>query len=262
MVNTQKRFKIITFMLVIALMFTSLIIATNKPKPVHAVPSMSSYVSGLYQSGTYFTENGLEESAFKVLVKSLEQLISDGDLTSPDGYCISSINNKNLEGDLIIRVNSGTNLNSMFEGCTKLTTVVIDGNDTGYFNNLNRMFYGCTSLKTVCLDHFVIDVNANVGDMFTGCKNLSGIQIYDANHTFKELGLIFESYTQVDTSYTEESVIPKGIRTEFIKLSGYKGQTVAQTGIVTDMLGITMLAVMVLVLAYFLTRKKVNKSSK
>lgn len=258
MVKTQKSFKIMSFILIFALMFASLMIATNKSKPVHAAPAMSKYSSGLYQSGTYFGEYGLE-SDFKVLVKSLEQLISDGDLTSPDGYCISSINNKNLEGDLVIKVNNGTNLNLMLEGCTKLTTVVIEANDIGYFNNLNRMFYGCTSLKSVCLDNFVIDINANVGDMFTGCKNLSEIQIYKANHTFKELGLIFESYTQGDTSYTEESVIPEGIRTEFIKLSGYKGQTVAQTGIVTDMLGITMLAVMILVLAYFLTRKKVNK---
>lgn len=98
--------------------------------------------------------------------------------------------------------------------------------------------------------------------MFTGCKNLSEIRIFQANHTFKELGLIYENYSQDNTQYTEDSNIPSldyTIVNGIIKLSGYKGQTVAQTGIVTDMLGITMLAVMILVFSYFLTRKKVNK---
>ncbi len=270
MVNTQKRFKIITFMLIIALMFTSLMIATNKSKPVHADTPDTYHSHGLYQAGTYLTNNG-EPSDSRVLVKTIDQLISDGDI-SVSGFAndIITINNKNLEGDLVVCsaafIYDEDIYKSMFEGCSKLTTIVVECSESGNrFKNLSRMFYGCTSLKTVCLDGVVINSDADVTDMFTGCKNLSEIRIFQANHTFKELGLIYENYSQDNTQYTEDSNIPSldyTIVNGIIKLSGYKGQTVAQTGIVTDMLGITMLAVMVLVLAYFLTRKKVNKSSK
>ena len=70
----------------------------------------------------------------------------------------------------------GINMNSMFSGCTKLTTIeglklVSTQTSTTY----QQMFYNCSSLKEINLSSSTIKTGSNVTNMLSGCSSLQTI---------------------------------------------------------------------------------------
>ena len=78
-----------------------------------------------------------------------------------------------------------TNMGSMFNGCSKLTT--IPQLDTSNVNNMFSMFFGCSSLTAIPqLDTSKV---TNMGDMFSGCSKLTTIPQLDISNVNNTLGM-------------------------------------------------------------------------
>ncbi len=80
-----------------------------------------------------------------------------------------------------------TSLSSMFEGCTKLTTVKFPAISCPAVTNTSKMFNGCTALTSVDLSALTAAANRDMSSMFNGCTALTGVdfgtnKVSDANY--------------------------------------------------------------------------------
>ena len=71
-----------------------------------------------------------------------------------------------------------TSMDSMFEGCSQLTTLDLSSFDTRKVTDMEQMFLNCKNLTTICVTpdntHWVLDNVRESYQMFAGCDNLSG----------------------------------------------------------------------------------------
>ena len=88
-------------------------------------------------------------------------------------YNIKNYNNNILEIKLK-GINKITNMNSMFKGCSSLSSLTdISKLNTNNVNDMNNMFYGCKSLLSLPDISKWNTINAiNMSGMFSGCKSL------------------------------------------------------------------------------------------
>ena len=81
-----------------------------------------------------------------------------------------------------------TNIQSMFKGCSALTTLDVSNFDTKNVTNMSEMFSSCFGLTTIyASDKFVTTACEFYRDMFAGCTNLVGAVPYDRNKVGKEM---------------------------------------------------------------------------
>ena len=70
-----------------------------------------------------------------------------------------------------------TNMNSMFSGCSKLTTLDLSSFNTQNVTSMGSMFYGCSGLTSLNLSGFNTDKVMYMGGMFEGCSNLTNLDV-------------------------------------------------------------------------------------
>ena len=256
--------KVVAIMLVLALIVSVFaFIMPHKTARVHAAVSVPSHYSGLYSAGGYstgFTTN---------LIKSWDDMIADGDIVEDTANSTFKVVNKNLEGDFVASFqNEISNYASAFEGCTKLTKIIVEYVELAIPNlDYTRMFYGCTSAEYIEFSGsgVYIQNDTKTTDMFTGCSGLKSVQLEldtDTIATFKDLGLTyssieFSSYDVPTESYKMTDSIPSGIYK--FTLSGYVAPTpsVPSTGVVSNTIAIMLVAVSVLTLAVVSKKRRV-----
>ena len=61
-------------------------------------------------------------------------------------------------------------MESMFEGCKRLTSLDLSNFITNEVNNMNYLFKGCSNVKILNLKNFVINKNCDNKDMFERIK--------------------------------------------------------------------------------------------
>lgn len=77
--------------------------------------------------------------------------------------------------NLSITTKNVTSLKGMFQGCTYLEWIRLDGFDTSDVAGFTGMFAGCRNLKTIFVSsNFVLHSSANTENMFDECKMLMG----------------------------------------------------------------------------------------
>lgn len=207
----------------------------NNGKPVYpAIPTQSGVVFyGWSVDGT----NIVDESTYKItkattltaifkegyglinsegrLVKTWEQLMSEGYFAISEYNELSAGTNAgrtNLEGKLVIKPGveylseyhpMGTS-KGVFEGCTKLTEVIVPNTVIG-FND--RVFTGCTSLTKVVIPNSVTFLG---GSTFMNCTSLETI---DLPSSLNAIGSsLFENCTKLKSIYIPETVYYIGSR--------------------------------------------------
>ena len=77
-----------------------------------------------------------------------------------------------IEGISNLNTSEVTDMHSMFDGCSALTSLDVSNFDTSNVTNMTRMFYGCSSLTTIFCDNTWTQTNSS--DMFAGCTRLVG----------------------------------------------------------------------------------------
>ena len=89
---------------------------------------------------------------------------------------------------------SVTNMQSMFFGCSSLTSLDLSGFDTSAVTDMMSMFGNCSSLTTIEVSNlFVVTAVTSSDDMFVSCTNLVGGDGTTYSTSFKD-----KTYARVD----------------------------------------------------------------
>ena len=83
-------------------------------------------------------------------------------LTSIDGF--NNLITKNIQ-----------NMEGMFDGCSKLSSINTSGLNTSSVTTMKRMFAGCTNLRILDLTNFSTQNVSNMTEMFYSCQDLEAI---------------------------------------------------------------------------------------
>ena len=93
-----------------------------------------------------------------------------------------------IEGIENLNTENVTNMNSMFDRCSALTSLDLTNFNTAKVSDMSYMFVGCSALTTIFVsDKFVTDQVTDGRDMFHMCINLIGAIEYDgskSDHTY------------------------------------------------------------------------------
>ena len=93
-----------------------------------------------------------------------------------------------IEGIENLNTENVTNMNSMFDSCSALTSLDLTNFNTAKVSDMSYMFMGCTALTTIFVsDKFVTYQVTDGRDMFHMCINLIGAIEYDgskSDHTY------------------------------------------------------------------------------
>ena len=93
-----------------------------------------------------------------------------------------------IEGIEHLNTENVTNMNSMFDRCSALTSLDLTNFNTAKVTDMNYMFIGCSALTTIFVsDKFVTDQVTSGDNMFHMCINLIGAIEYDgskSDHNF------------------------------------------------------------------------------
>ena len=93
-----------------------------------------------------------------------------------------------IEGIENLNTENVTNMNSMFDRCSALTSLDLTNFNTAKVSDMSYMFMGCTALTTIFVsDKFVTDQVTDGREMFHMCINLIGAIEYDgskSDHTY------------------------------------------------------------------------------
>ena len=128
------------------------------------------------ENGTYTAPDGVDGySPVTVDVKgSGEELV----ITDFTYFCQNGVR-LDLLGK--IDTSNGTNLSSMFNSCSSLTT--IPELDTSNCTDFTYMFNGCSSLTTIT--ELNLEKCSNTNSMFGSCKNLTNLYLYNIRISIK-----------------------------------------------------------------------------
>ena len=93
-----------------------------------------------------------------------------------------------IEGIENLNTENVTNMNSMFDRCSALTSLDLTNFNTAKVSDMSYMFMGCSALTTIFVrDKFVTDLVTDGREMFHMCINLIGAIEYDgskSDHTY------------------------------------------------------------------------------
>ena len=93
-----------------------------------------------------------------------------------------------IEGIENLNTENVTNMNSMFDRCSALTSLDLTNFNTAKVSDMSYMFVGCSALTTIFVsDKFVTEQVTDGRDMFHMCLNLIGAIEYDgskSDHTY------------------------------------------------------------------------------
>ena len=74
-----------------------------------------------------------------------------------------------------------TTMYEMFNGCSNLSSLNISGFNTGNVTTMRGMFFGCSSLTSLNLTHFNTSKVTVMWNMFNGCSKLSSLNVSSFN---------------------------------------------------------------------------------
>ena len=89
-----------------------------------------------------------------------------------------------IKGIEYLNTENVTNMNSMFDRCSALTSLDLTNFNTAKVTDMRYMFIGCSALTTIFVsDKFVTSQVTKSVDMFSGCNKLIGAIGYDETKT-------------------------------------------------------------------------------
>jgi len=118
---------------------------------------------------------------------------------------LNNIINMNL-----LKTSEVTHMNSMFKGCTKLTSIYLTKFNTAKVVDMSYMFQNCSALTSVSVgDEWTTQNVTSSASMFTGCTNIIG-----GNGTTYDSAHLDKLYARLDNAPDEKGY--------FMNLQGYK----------------------------------------
>ena len=157
-------------------------------------------------TGAYELNEGINDPGWLAQNKKIKTVVFDASFANarPTScfywFCLCS-NLTTIEGIEYLNTEKVTNMNSMFDRCSALTSLDLTSFNTANVTDMNYMFIGCSALTTIFVsDKFVTSQVTKSVDMFSDCNKLIGAIKYAENTTNNK------DYANYETGY----FTPKG----------------------------------------------------
>lgn len=105
-----------------------------------------------------------------------------------------------IKGLQNLNTSEATSMESMFEGCTQLTSLDLSSFNTEKVTSMSKMFHECSSLTTLNVSGFNTSNVTQMYRMFKGCSNLQSLDL--SNFNVRRVNTAYELFTG-DSKLTE-----------------------------------------------------------
>ena len=159
----------------------------------NATGTLSFRYKGVKPEGAYDLNVGGSDPEWKTLGTNVNKVVFDVSFanarpTSCYYWFCGCSKLTDIEGIENLNTENVTNMNSMFDRCSALTSLDLTNFNTAKVSDMSYMFMGCSALTTIFVsDKFVTDQVTDGRDMFHMCINLIGAIEYDgskSDHTY------------------------------------------------------------------------------
>ncbi len=159
----------------------------------NATGTLSFRYKGVKPEGAYDLNLGGSDPEWKTLGTNVNKVVFDASFanarpTSCYYWFCGCSKLTDIEGIENLNTENVTNMNSMFDRCSALTSLDLTNFNTAKVSDMSYMFVGCSALTTIFVsDKFVTDQVTDGRDMFHMCINLIGAIEYDgskSDHTY------------------------------------------------------------------------------
>ena len=127
--------------------------------------------SGLYDGDSEEWSNGIVK---KVVVKANINYNYDGNNDRYNGIVPWEITEASFKGSNTSKV---TDMSSMFNGCSGLTSLDVSNFDTSNVTSMSSMFSSCSGLASLDLSNFNTSNVTNMHHMFSSCPGLTSLDL-------------------------------------------------------------------------------------
>ena len=159
----------------------------------NATGTLSFRYKGVKPEGAYDLNVGGSDPEWKTLGTNVNKVVFNASFanarpTSCYYWFCGCSKLTDIEGIENLNTENVTNMNSMFDRCSALTSLDLTNFNTAKVSDMSYMFMGCSALTTIFVsDKFVTDRVTDGRDMFHMCINLIGAIEYDgskSDHTY------------------------------------------------------------------------------
>ena len=159
----------------------------------NATGTLTFRYKGVKPEGAYALNEGASEPGWLTYKNEIKEVVFNASFANarPTScyYWFSSCKNlTDIEGIENLNTENVTNMNSMFDRCSALTSLDLTNFNTAKVSDMSYMFMGCTALTTIFVsDKFVTDLVTSSDNMFHMCINLIGAIEHDgskSDHTY------------------------------------------------------------------------------
>jgi surface protein len=102
-------------------------------------------------------------------------------ITSTVNWFFNFVNLKSITGLQYLNTANVTDMNSMFAGCSSLTSLDLSNFNTSNVTNMFGLFRNCSGLTSLDLSNFNTENVTDMSAMFLSCSNLSSLNISSFN---------------------------------------------------------------------------------
>ena len=137
-------------------------------------------------------------------IEYLYRIIAINDIPLTEINCTNSTIQKTITSVEYLDTSNVTDMRSMFDGCSALTSLDVSGFDTTNVTDMRSMFDGCSALTSLDVSGFDTTNVTNMRSMFDGCKALTSLDVSGFDTTnVKDMSSMFEgckALTSLDVS--------------------------------------------------------------
>ena len=165
---------------------------------------------GNYQNGAWYIGEVGFSKPFEAKVKKavFDKSFANYYPTSLKNWFSRYENLTEIEGLEYLNTENVTNMGSMFEYCSSLTTLDVSNFNTANVRNMMTMFIGCSRLTTLDLSSFNTENLEDMTNMFTGCRSLTTLDLSSFNtENVTYMGNLFCDCSNIKNIYVGDNWI-------------------------------------------------------
>ena len=191
-VKSRRRSTLWLMLFTLLLLPTSMVAQTNQAYAEFNNGTLT-FKYGSMPTGAYELNEGINDPGWLAQNKKIKKVVFDASFanarpTSCHYWFCKFTNLTTIEGIEYLNTENVTNMNSMFDRCSALTSLDLTNFNTAKVTDMRYMFMGCNALTTIFVsDKFVTSQVTKSVDMFHMCINLIGAIEYDgskSDHNF------------------------------------------------------------------------------
>jgi surface protein len=157
---------------------------------------------------TYIIDDGLGTNTYHLYIQSNGILFANSNSSNLFRDFTKLITINNLE---MFTTSNVTNMESMFVGCSSLTSLDLSNFNTINVTNMSGMFWGCSALTSLDLSTFDTSSVTSMARMFNGCSSLTSLDVstFDTGSVRDMFGMFCNcsALTSIDVSTFDTSSV-------------------------------------------------------